>query len=113
MTAATPDGDALYCVVQTTLPDASAARVLARHIVEAHLGACVQMTPVSSVYRWQGVVQEDAEVLLSIKTRRVLWPALQAFIGERHPYDTPELVCLPLLDGAAPYLRWIDAGTQA
>lgn len=107
---AAPSG---YCVVQTTLPNEGAARVLAQHIVEARLGACVQMAPVSSVYRWQGAVHEDAEVLLSIKTRRALWPALLACVRERHPYDTPELLCLPVLGGAPAYLRWIDDSTLA
>jgi periplasmic divalent cation tolerance protein len=100
------------CVVQTTLPDAEQATQLAHAIVSAGLGACVQIDSIRSVYRWKGQVQEDAEWRLSIKTRRSLFAALERWLREQHPYETPEIICLPLLDSNAAYLQWVAEATR-
>lgn len=100
-----------HCLVQTTLPGEAQAAELARAIVQARLGACVQLHAVRSVYVWQDQAHDEAEWLLHIKTRYAHYPALEAFIRERHPYETPEIVCLPLIAGSAAYLAWVDAQT--
>lgn len=103
--------------VQTTIGDAAAARALARAAVEARLAACGQVVgPVASVYRWQGVVESAEEWLVVFKTSAAAAGALQAFIRGAHPYDTPELIALPVVDGSRAYLTWIleqvDAGVD-
>ena len=99
-------------VVLTTTDSTDAAAQLARQVVEARLAACVQVVPIHSVYRWQGAVQEEAEVLLVMKTQASLFPGLEAFIKERHTYETPEIVALPIVAGSPEYLGWIVAETS-
>lgn len=100
-----------YCLVQTALSSETEAAALARQIVQARLGACVQVQAIKSFYVWQGQAHEEPEWLLNIKTRSALYPALEAFITEHHPYETPEIVQLPITAGSADYLAWVDAGT--
>ena len=98
-------------VVLTTTDSTDAADQLARQVVEARLAACVQVLPIRSVYRWQGAVREEAEVLLVIKTQSSRFEALEQFIGARHTYDTPEIVAVPIVAGSQAYQDWIVAET--
>lgn len=106
----TPSATA-YCVVQTTLASDAEAAALARAIVQARLAACVQLQPVRSFYIWQDQAHDEPEWLLSIKTRAALWPQLEAYIRAHHPYETPEILQLPVLAGSADYLAWVDTST--
>lgn len=103
----TPD----LCVVQTTLPGEAQAAELARAIVQQRLGACVQLQAIRSFYVWQAQAHDEPEWLLSIKTRRALYPRLEAWLREHHPYDTPEILCLPVLQASPAYGAWIDGNT--
>lgn len=86
------------------------AVAIARRLLEARLAACVSISqPVRSLYHWQGAVQDDAEFMLVIKSRRDLVPQLAAALRAAHSYTTPELVVLPILDGLPDYLSWLDA----
>ena len=98
-------------MVQTTVAGQTQAEALARLIVEARLGACVQLQSISSFYRWQGEVRDEAEFLLQIKTRQACYPALEAFIRAHHGYETPEIVQLPIMTGSAAFLQWLHAET--
>ena len=100
-----------YCVVQTALPSEAQAAELARAIVQARLGACVQVQAIRSFYVWREQAHDEAEWLLSIKTRSALYPQLEAWLQEHHPYDTPEIICLPITAGSAAYLSWVDGNT--
>ena len=98
--------DAVVCLV-TTPPDQ--ARAIAEAVVERELAACVNIVAqVQSVYRWKGAVEHDDEALLVMKTTRAALPALEAALGELHPYETFELVALDVAGGSADYLAWID-----
>lgn len=105
------DEPSLHCVVQTTLPSEAQGAELARGIVQARLGACVQVQAIRSFYVWQEQAHDEPEWLLSIKTRSALYPALEAFIRARHPYETPEVVQLPITAGSATYLAWLEGNT--
>jgi len=95
------------CVVLVTAPDGETGRRLARLLVDRRLAACVNVVPgLSSIYRWEGKVQEDAEVLLVIKTAPGRLAELEAAIREAHPYDVPEIVAIPTLATHGPYLAW-------
>jgi periplasmic divalent cation tolerance protein len=96
-------------IVETTVGSATDAERIAAVLVERRLATCVQLAPVTSTYRWQGEVQRDAEVLLRIKTVSARLPAIEAAIGELHPYALPELVAVPLTAGGADYLAWLRA----
>lgn len=99
-------------VVLTNLPDAAAANALASHLVELRLAACVNiLAPCRSVYRWQDAVENAEEVPLLIKTTSERYPALEAEIRNRHPYELPEIVAVPLVRGLPAYLDWIAAET--
>ena len=101
-----------YCIVLTTTASQQQAETLARQIVEARLGACVQIQSVKSFYSWQGALRAEPEYQLAIKTRGDRYAALAQFISAQHPYDTPEIVQIPITAGSINYLRWLDAGTQ-
>lgn len=99
--------DAVVCLV-TTPPDQAPS--IAEALVGRELVACVNIiAQVQSVYRWKGAVEHDAEALLVMKTTRAAVPALDAALGELHPYDTFELVVLDVAGGSADYLAWISA----
>lgn len=99
-------------VVYTTLPDEAQAQALARAIVAAGLGACVQRHPVRSTYLWQGALCDEAEWLLSIKTVRANFEPLARFIRAHHSYETPEIVMLPLLASTPEYAQWLLEATR-
>ncbi|XP_074386184.1 protein CutA [Zonotrichia albicollis] len=91
-----------------TCPNLSVATELARSLVQNRLAACVNIIPgVTSVYTWQGKLEEDSEVLLMIKTRSSRVPALSDFVRSQHPYEVPEVVALSVAQGNPPYLRWV------
>ena len=101
-----------HCLVLTTLATQEQAQTLARQLVEARLAACVQLQPIHSVYRWKDEVCAEAEWQLAIKTRSALFEPLAAFLAAHHPYETPEIVQLPITGGSSGYLRWLDDETQ-
>lgn len=103
-----------YVVVLTTMPAAGdAARTLARTVVAERLAACANLLPpMLSIYRWEGQVQEDEERQVVMKTSRNRVPALLERIRALHPYDVPELLVLPVVDGSDAYLDWIRAATS-
>ncbi|MBI5365808.1 MAG: divalent-cation tolerance protein CutA [Planctomycetes bacterium] len=95
-------------VVLVTAGGIDAARVIARALVEERLAACVNILPgVTSIYRWEGKIAEDEEVLLLIKTTADRLDALAARVVDLHTYQVPEIVALPVAGGLAPYLGWL------
>ena len=96
-------------VALSTVATASDAERIARALVERGLAACVNVVPgVVSIYRWQGAVHKEQELLLVIKTRAEALEALRTALVSLHPYEVPELVAWPIAAGHEPYLRWID-----
>lgn len=97
-------------VALSTAPDEATARRIARQLVEESIVACVNLVPaVSSIYRWQGRIEDSPECAMVIKTTRAAWPRLQQRLPELHPYEVPELLALDVADGLAPYLAWVRA----
>ena len=95
------------CVVMTTVANAEQARTITTAVIEARLAACAQVQSVSSCYRWDGKVVNDAEQLILFKTMSSAYEALEAKLLALHPYDTPEIIRLPVDGGSARYLAWI------
>ncbi len=101
-----------HVVIMTTTDSREEARRLARGLVEARLAACVQMASVDSVYEWKGGIQEDAETLLLIKTRRVRYGDVETYLRRHHSYEVPEIVAVPVETGLPAYLEWMDHQTE-
>ncbi len=96
--------DALIALVTAALEEGER---LARALVERRQAACVNLLPVRSIYRWQGSVADEAEVLLVIKTTKAGYSAVEAAVRELHSYQVPEVLALPLYAGSPPYLAWV------
>jgi periplasmic divalent cation tolerance protein len=100
-----------YGVLLTTTATRGEAVKLAKLLTDEKLAACVQLLPIESFYLWQGKTQNEAEVLLLVKTRAALFETAIARIKAVHSYSVPEIIALPFAAGFAGYLDWIDAVT--
>lgn len=86
---------------------------LAEMLVSEQLAACVQILPqMESIYRWQGKIERQPEVLLIAKTVSSKFLALEREVRALHSYETPEIVAVPLTNGSAPYLAWLSASVK-
>lgn len=95
-------------LVLVTAPTADKAAELARTLVEEQLAACGNIVPgLRSIYRWEGKLHDEQEVLLILKTKDVLFEALRARVVALHPYEVPEVLRLDITDGHGPYLAWV------
>jgi periplasmic divalent cation tolerance protein len=100
-------------VILTTLASADEAVTLIRALLDRRLIACGNILPgVRSIYRWEGKVADEQEVIVLLKTRASRVEALEMAFGELHPYKVPELVALPVTAGLHRYLEWIDDETS-
>jgi len=95
-----------YYVVYVTAPQGK-GKDLAKTILEERLAACVNITPVESMYWWQGKIEEDREDLLIIKTHVKALKKLINKIREVHPYSLPEVIAIPIVEGNPAYLEWV------
>jgi periplasmic divalent cation tolerance protein len=100
-------------LVVTNLPDRESAEKLAALLIERRLAACVNiLAPCSSVYRWQGEIQHDEEHPLLIKTAKDRYAELEAAIRANHPYELPEVIAVPVIQGLPAYLQWVESETR-
>ncbi|HEV2704089.1 MAG TPA: divalent-cation tolerance protein CutA [Steroidobacteraceae bacterium] len=105
--------DAPAILVLCTCPDDSVALDIARELVTQGLAACVnRLAPITSIYRWEGRICEDSEQLLLIKTTPARYEALEMRLKALHPYETPEIIALPVVAGSHPYLTWLATATN-
>ena len=101
------DGRAFRIVLSTAGSEEEGARI-AKSLVERKLCACVNLVPkIRSFYRWEGAVQDDAEVLLIIKTTQEKLQSLSDLLAEIHSYDVPEVLAIEVDQGSASYLEWL------
>ncbi len=99
-------------LVLCNCPDAAVAEAIAQRLVQDRLAACVNLlAPVRSLYRWQGHLEQAQEHTLLIKTTAHAYPALQTAIVALHPYETPEIIAIPIAQGLPAYLDWIHENT--
>ena len=95
--------------LSTTTGKKEDAEQIAKMLVEKRLAACVQVLgPITSTYWWQGKMETTTEWLCLIKSRRALYEELERAIKEIHPYETPEIIAVPILAGSKEYLAWLE-----
>ena len=100
-------------VVLMTAANGEEAVRLADMLIGAHLAACVQILPeMESVYRWQGQIERQPEILLLAKTTRSKFEELEREVRALHSYETPEIIALPIVAGSTPYLDWLHASLK-
>ncbi len=98
-----------HIVVFITAPDQETAAGIARALVGESLAGCVNILPgVRSIYSWKGKTEDEAEVLMMAKTKKPLFDRLSVRVKELHPYETPEIIALPLTAGSREYLDWLN-----
>ena len=104
--------DEAIVVLMTAANGEEAAR-LADLLIGAHLAACVQILPeMESVYRWEGKIERQAEILLLAKTTRSKFEELETQVRALHSYETPEIIALPIVAGSRPYLEWLQSSVN-
>jgi periplasmic divalent cation tolerance protein len=100
-------------VVFTTCGSEEEARTLASALIEKRMAACVNITsPVTSVYRWKGVLEQTQEWMLIIKSRRERFEELRHVLETAHSYELPEVLALPVVEGSPNYLTWVEEETR-
>lgn len=98
-----------FILVFVTTSSESEATQIARQLVHLKLAACVSLTPIRSIYRWQGDIQDESEWQLVIKTTLAHWDQLKAEIQRLHSYEVPEIIAVPIVAGAESYLTWLSS----
>jgi len=99
-------------LVITNLPDRESAIELAENLISARAAACVNvLAPCQSIYHWQGKTESTEETPVLIKTTEECYAEVERMICELHPYELPEIICVPISDGLQEYLQWIDNET--
>jgi periplasmic divalent cation tolerance protein len=101
-------------LVLVTCGSEEEALKIAKALVEEHLGACVNLvSPIRSIYRWEGEVWDEKEWLLIIKTQKHRFEALERKVKSLHSYSVPEIISLPITEGSSAYLNWIRENTES
>ncbi|MBK1788255.1 divalent-cation tolerance protein CutA [Prauserella cavernicola] len=102
-----------HVIVATTTDSEDAAHALAAAAVETKLGACAQIVgPITSVFRWEGIVETAREWRVEVKTAADRAEALTEELRARHAYDVPEVIVTPIIGGHAEYLSWLETETR-
>jgi periplasmic divalent cation tolerance protein len=95
--------------VVTTTATHDEAEMIARALVDERLAACTQIVgPITSIYRWEGKIETSQEYQCWAKSRRALYPQVEAAIRRLHPYQVPEILAIPIVAGSENYLMWLD-----
>lgn len=101
-----------FIQITTTTESKEKAQLIADHLVEEKLAACVQVLgPITSTYRWKGKIETAPEWLCLIKTRESLYTEVEKAIRKIHSYETPEIIAVPIINGSVDYLDWLAGAT--
>ncbi len=102
-----------YIVIYITTSSINEAKKIGSALVEEKLVACSNIiSPISSIYSWQGKICDDKEALMILKTKRILFKQIVKRVEKIHSYDVPEIIALPIIDGSDKYLSWINEETK-
>lgn len=102
-----------YIVVYVTTSSVDEAKKIGRELVEERLVACSNIvSPIDSIYRWQGKICEDREALMILKSKKNLFKQIEKKVKELHSYDVPEIIAIPIIEGSEKYLSWLRDETK-
>ena len=102
-----------YILILCTINEIESARKISKTLVSEKLAACVNIIPnLTSIYTWNGQIEEDSEYLMLIKTKQTLFDKVKTRITELHPYETCEVISIKIDNGSKPYLDWINNSVQ-
>ncbi|MEM7657070.1 MAG: divalent-cation tolerance protein CutA [Bacteroidota bacterium] len=99
-------------ILSIACADQESAKAIGAKLVEAKLVACAQVFPIHSIFRWEGKVQSEAEVMLQAKTLEKHVTAIEKLVVEQHSYEVPEIIATPIVWGHQSYLDWMKAETR-
>jgi len=98
-----------FIMIITTVNSDSAAKKIAQALIEEKLAACVNIIPsVTSIFRWEGKVSTESELILIAKSKKKLFDEIKDKILSLHPYKLPEIITVPIVDGSKEYLKWVE-----
>ena len=99
----------MYIVIFITAKDKAEGEKIARHLLAEKLAACVNIIPtVESFFWWENKIDQSAETLLIVKSKKILFPRLVKAVRAVHSYSVPEIIALPIAAGDKAYLKWIS-----
>ena len=102
-----------YIVIYITTGSINEAKKIGRTLVEEKLVACSNIiSPIRSIYSWQGEICDDKEALMVLKTRKTLFKQIVNRVEDLHSYDVPEIIAMPIIEGSTKYLSWINEETK-
>ena len=102
-----------YIIVQTSTNKKYIAKKISAYLLKKNLAACVNIiSPIQSQYKYRGILKEDTEYLLNIKTKKDHYIKIQKVIEELHNYETPEIIALAISEGSKKFFEWIDNETK-
>lgn len=105
--------EAVAIVIFITAPNPDKGEEIARALVTEGIAACASIIPrITSIYRWDGKICQDEEVLIVVKSRKSLFPEIRDRVKSLHSYDVPEIISLPVIDGLPDYLHWLNNATK-
>ncbi|TFG47255.1 MAG: divalent-cation tolerance protein CutA [Dehalococcoidia bacterium] len=103
-----------HVIILITAADNEEAKLIAQVLLEQRKAACVNIvSSVSSIFRWQGVIKNETESLLIVKSSAALLNDVIETVKEVHSYETPEIIALPIIGGSADYLEWLDESVES
>jgi periplasmic divalent cation tolerance protein len=102
-----------FLIIFSTVPSLKVAEKIGATLVKEKLAACANITgKIRSIYSWKGKICREGEVLMILKTRKNLYGRLEKRLRALHPYELPEVIALPLVDGSPDYLQWLAKNTR-
>ena len=102
-----------YIVIYITTGSVNEAKKIGRALVEEKLVACSNIiSPIRSIYSWQGKICDDKEALMVLKTRKKLFNQIVKRVEKLHSYDVPEIIAMPIIEGSSKYLSWLNEETK-
>ena len=102
-----------YIIIYITTASVNEAKKIGRALVEEKLAACSNIiSPIRSIYSWQGKICDDKEALMVLKTRKRLFKQIVKRVEKLHSYDVPEIIAMPIIEGSSKYLSWLNEETK-